>query len=97
MSPATVLNHEADHALQELENPSQKQIDRNLPDAQYHTAEERRVITGSEQETARKHGEIGNGEVTREDHWGQKYETTSPITTQGKNEVIITPKKTENE
>jgi hypothetical protein len=71
LSPATILNHELDHA---------NQFDSNLPqflkdtysntgkDTQYDSKEERRVIEGSEQETARKHGEIGDGEVTRKDH-----------------------------
>ena len=90
MSPATVLNHEADHALQEIENPEQKEIDCSTLDEQYNNAEERRVITGSEQITARKHEEIGLDEVTREDHKGSPYETISPISTICVNEVTVT-------
>ncbi len=89
LSPATVLNHEADHALQEIDNPTQKAKDKRTPDPDYSNLEERRVITGSEQETARKHGEIKEGEVTRKNHSGTRYETVSPTSTVGKNEVKI--------
>ena len=93
LSPATVLNHEADHALQGIKNPSHKKIDRATTDHDYDNLEEKRVITGSEQITARKHGEIKDGEVTRKNHKGQIYETVSPISTQGKYDVIIIDNK----
>lgn len=90
VSPATILNHEVDHAQQELYNPDQKGIDRNTPDKQYGNKEERRVITGSEQKTARALGEIKDSEVTRTDHEGQGYRTLGPTTTQRVDEIIIT-------
>lgn len=43
--------------------------------------------------TARKHGEIIDGEVTRKNHKGREYETVSPTSTQGKNDVIVTGSK----
>ena len=89
MSPATVLNHEADHALQGIKNPNQKATDINTPDRDYGNKEEKRVITGSEQETAKKHEEIKEGEVTRTNHGGNTYDTKSPPTTEGKNEVVV--------
>lgn len=95
VSPATILNHEADHAKQELLNPSQKKVDKNTPDAQYGNKEEKRVIEGSEQETAKKLGETKKGEVTRTDHEGTGYETKGPTTTEWKNEITVTPKKDE--
>jgi RHS repeat-associated protein len=95
MSPATVLNHEADHVLQGLENPEQKRTDKKTADKYYENNEEKRVITGSEQETARKHGEINKDEVTRKNHNGSAYETISPITTQGKDEIVVSPAKQE--
>ena len=76
-------------------NPGQKKIDINTPDAQYGNKEEKRVIEGSEQETAKKLGEIKEGEVTRTDHGGNGYETEGPTTTELKNEIIVTPKKDE--
>ena len=84
LSPATVLNHEADHALQEYADPVQKTKDKSTKDSQYTNREEKRVITGSEQETARKHGEIKGNEVTRENHNGIPYETVSPTSTERK-------------
>ena len=91
LSPTSVLNHEIDHALQFDKNPRQFKKDANSQNSQYDTDEEQRVITGSEQETARKLGEINEGEVTREDHRGQLYETTGPTSTQNVLEVIAKP------
>lgn len=54
----------------------------------YGNKEERRVITGSEQETAKKMGEIGKTEVTRTDHAGTLYETVGPTTTEWKDPII---------
>lgn len=41
-------------------------------DQQYYTKEERRVIEGSEQLTARANGEVPKGKVTRRDHGGER-------------------------
>lgn len=79
ISATTILNHEADHALQEINNPSQKNKDYNTIDEQYANLEEKRVITGSEQRTAKALGEINNDEVTRSDHKGFPYNSNSPI------------------
>ncbi len=95
VSPSTILNHEADHANQELYNPEQKKTDKNTPDSQYGNKEEKRVIEGSEQSTAKKLGETKEGEVTRTDHGGTGYETKGPATTEWKIEIIVTPKKDE--
>ena len=95
LSPTTALNHEGDHALQGIILPGTKIIDKNTEDPQYNNKEEKRVIIGSEQDTAKKLGEIEEGEVTRTDHGGQAYETTSPTSTTGANEVFVTPKKEE--
>ena len=92
LSPATILNHEIDHALQHDQNPEQKVVDQNTEDPDYRNKEEKRVITGSEQVTAKKHGEIKEGEVTRRDHGGKVYETTGPTTTES---VVTAPQKTE--
>ena len=89
ISPATVLNHEADHALQYLKNQQQMDKDLNTKDSHYENLEEKRVITGTEQITAKKHGEINEGEVTRENHDGTLYTTISPISTKSKYEPTI--------
>ncbi len=95
LSPTSILNHEVDHALQHDQNPDQQKIDGKTPDSQYGNKEEKRVIEGSEQKTAKKLGEIKEGEVTRKDHGGTLYETTSPTSTNWKNEVIVKPKEDE--
>ena len=95
LSPTSILNHEVDHALQHDQNPDQQKTDGKTPDSQYGNKEEKRVIEGSEQGTAKKLGEIKEGEVTRKDHGGTLYETTSPTSTNWKNEVIVKPKEDE--
>ena len=93
LSPTTVLNHEIDHAVQFDQNHEQQMQDYNSKDENYSNKEEKRVITGSEQETAKKLGEIDKTEVTRIDHLGTLYETTGPTTIEWKDPIVITPKK----
>ena len=68
LSPTTILNHEADHMLQSIEEPLEFQMDSRAENDDYKNLEERRVIDGSEQETALALGEIGEGQVTRRSH-----------------------------
>jgi hypothetical protein len=91
ISPTSALNHEIDHALQFDTNPEQFMEDIKPDGSDYKNREEQRVITGSEQPTARKLGEIGQGEVTRKDHSGILYETKGVKSTEGKNEIIVIP------
>ena len=91
MSPAEVLNHEIDHASQKDKNPKQRINDTITPDADYDNKEEKRVITGSEQKTAKNMGKLKEGEVTRTDHEARTYETTDHVSTENKNEIFITP------
>jgi RHS repeat-associated protein len=93
LSPATVLDHEFDHAQQYLSNPEQYSRDAKTSDPNYENKEEKRVITGSEQKTARKMGEIGKDEVTRTDHKGRLIETKGPTSNSDKRAVIIKPKE----
>ena len=65
MSPVEILNHEVDHALRHDTNPIQQRIDGQTNDPNYDNQEEKRVIMGSEQETARKLGKLNTTEVTR--------------------------------
>lgn len=107
MSPAAVLNHEADHTLQYLKNPDKFAQDSKTLDPDYSDKEEMRVITGSEQKTALALGEISAGEVTRTDHIGIPYITKSPTTTEAKDgkipknpfvmdEIVISVPKSKN-
>ncbi len=50
-------------------------------DKQYRSKEERKVITGIEQYTAKKLGEIKENEVTRTSHSGTKVEVSGPTST----------------
>ncbi len=75
-SPATALEHEMDHAIDDANNHN-KHVDRKKQkDYQYDDKEERRVITGSEAQTAKS-----NNEAIRKDHKGKKYTTISSIST----------------
>jgi len=68
LSPATLLNHEFDHTERYNRDPKGTQKDFKTKVDNYGNLEDKRVITGSEVETARLHGEIGIDDVTREDH-----------------------------
>ena len=99
LSPATLLNHEIDHALEFDNSPSifkenKKVYNEGDPDEFYYSPEEKRVITGSEQRTAKALGEIKEGEVTRTDHYGNHVKMISPVSNEPvemKPEVIIIP------
>jgi RHS repeat-associated protein len=68
ISPATSLEHEADHGLANLTDPNAYETRSHTSDANYTNAEEARVIKGSEQVTARTLGETKDGKPTRTDH-----------------------------
>jgi hypothetical protein len=76
MSPATVFDHEADHAVDAKTNPKEHEKNRDTPDKQYENKEEKRVISGSEQKTARANGDTKKGQVTRKNHSGKHVITT---------------------
>jgi len=77
LSPATILAHEADHALDDLTNAKAHSDRKKVHDLNYENAEEKRVITGSEQKTAYANGEIRSGRVTRRNHEGKTVYTIS--------------------
>ena len=70
-SPALGLGHEVDHAVESRAKALRLM---NHFDARYDTAEERRVILGSETHAARM-----LGEGTRRDHAGSVYRVASPV------------------
>lgn len=79
ISPATTLDHETDHSLQQINKPSQHKTDsKRGTDSVYRTTEERRVITGSEKRTANANGEIPDGQM-RGTHYGKSLRVTTPI------------------
>jgi hypothetical protein len=70
-SPALGLGHEIDHAVHDGPREWARAA---THDRQYDTAEERRVITGSERHAART-----LGEGVRYDHSGATYRVASPV------------------
>jgi hypothetical protein len=69
-SPALGLGHEVDHAVHDGPHEWQRA---NTADRTYDTAEERRVIEGSERHAART-----LGEGVRHDHAGTSYRVAAP-------------------
>jgi hypothetical protein len=84
LSAATALDHEGDHADDNLTDPEGHLVRANTPDANYDNAEEARVIKGSEQTDALGMGEIKKGQVTRTDHNSLgTIKTKDPLSTNG--------------
>jgi RHS repeat-associated protein len=85
LSPASVLNHEADHASDAIKDPAGHAARASTPDANYGNAEEKRVIQGTEQTTSVLLGETKQGQVTRTDHSANAIIITNdPMSTDGK-------------
>lgn len=78
LSPTTCLNHEFDHTNAVIMNPNAYMKRHNSLDANYENKEEKRVIQGSEQRTAKKLGEIKPGQVTRREHKGISVKVATP-------------------
>ena len=75
LSPASILAHEADHALSAMTDAKAHSLRKDTTDSLYENAEEKRVITGTEQKTALANGEIQRGYVTRRNHEGETVYT----------------------
>lgn len=78
LSPATILSHEADHAIDDYRNAIMHSERKRHLMEDYNNQEEYRVITGSEQLAAKANEEIGPNEVTRYNHNGKTVYTTGP-------------------
>ena len=70
LSPATILAHEFEHGVDAETDMNQYIKNSETADEQYGDKNERKLITEEEQEIAKRHGEIEEGEVTRQDHKG---------------------------
>jgi RHS repeat-associated protein len=99
ISATTILNHELDHASRWNKDSKGMSKDFDIKAGGYGNAEEKRVISGSEQNTARGLGEIGSKEITRTDHFGTMYESEgNPLSTEPKAIGVTAPKtKKDNE
>ena len=80
LSPATLLSHEADHALDDLKDADNHYKRVKTPDSSFDNKEEQRVILGSERKTAFANGEIKKAGFTRKDHKGMTVFTSSSTT-----------------
>ena len=90
ISPTTALDHEDEHAAGNAKSPTNFDKLLHTPDKKYDNKEEKRVITGTEQKTARALGETNKVEKTREDHSAKELLQTSDPTSVGG--ATISPK-----
>ena len=84
LSPATILEHEYAHAVDDNENSTEHEKRANIPDFRRTNKEEDRVITGAEAKTARANGEFKSNYV-RSNHDGYSVFVSDPTS----NEVIF--------
>ena len=77
-SPATRLEHEFYHAVDNTNSPS-KRREKSRPDGSPYYSKGEKEAINAENRTA-----IKNGEDIRRNHYGTTYETVSPISTQSK-------------
>lgn len=77
--PATILAHEAKHAIQKDEMPLSVFNEKRKKDIDnpYDNILEQEVITTTEQIAARKHGDIENNDITRKNHSGRLINITN--------------------
>jgi hypothetical protein len=78
LSPATVLEHEMAHAVSFSNDASSHRDRQRKIDSQYESAEERRVITGAERETAIKNREMKPGQVRHSHAAGRGIKVNDP-------------------
>ena len=83
-SPATRLEHEFDHAVDDAINGTAHRNRKAEPAGIFRNKEEQRVIVGSESRTAR-----ANGEDVRMHHFGSTYDVKSSTSTAGNWEMFL--------
>lgn len=74
LTPPELLSHEADHAKRYSEDPNGTSSDLEKEDSDYGNKEDRRVITGSEADVAKRLGRLSPDQQTRYDHFGIYYD-----------------------
>ena len=77
-SPATRLEHEFYHAVDNMNSPSDRRK-KSTPDGTPYESQEEKEAINAENKTA-----IRNGEDMRKNHYGTTYETVSPTSTRRK-------------
>ena len=81
-SMAVDVDYPVSHALAYIEDPKKYVVNAKAIYPNYGNLEEKRVVSGSEQRTAKALGEINEGEVTRTDHYGTFFSTYNPTSTE---------------
>ncbi|WP_290535197.1 RHS repeat-associated core domain-containing protein, partial [Alistipes sp.] len=78
--PATILAHEVRHGRQKEEKTAVEFQEQSRKSKQnpYENDLEKEVISTTEQDAARKHGDISANQTTRENHQGQLIEISTP-------------------
>ena len=90
LSPMENLQHEADHGAKYNSDPTTMLKDGEVSDPAFGNREERRVILGSETETAQKLGKLKEGEITRSSHTGVYIKVADVNSTFVDSEFIVT-------
>ena len=92
LTPAELLSHESDHALEFDRDKEGATKRNNTPDEKYGNKDDTRVIEGSEQDVAKKLGRVQDVGSTRTDHFGTGYYVPSSDSDEVES-ICITPKK----
>ena len=80
LCPVETLQHEFDHGARSLTDYKRQQLDGKTPDKNYGNLEEKRVVKGSERDTALKMGRIGKDQETRITYGSAHFESVSSLT-----------------
>ncbi|NQX81904.1 MAG: RHS repeat-associated core domain-containing protein, partial [Flavobacteriaceae bacterium] len=82
LSPATILEHESDHAVDRVKNSKTHKNNVSTMDSNFKNKEEKRVINGNETKTAKANGEINkNAKSSRKNHKGVSVHTKNSTST----------------
>ena len=92
LTPAELLSHESDHALEFDRDKEGATKRNNTPDEKYGNKDDTRVIEGPEQDVAKKLGRVQDVGSTRTDHFGTGYYVPSSDSDEVES-ICITPKK----
>ncbi len=79
LSPATILEHEFDHAVNSNKMNKEGNKMPKVTDGQYDNTEEKRVIQGSEKKTGNLNGEIPKNQHRKDHRTGTFLNVSSPV------------------
>ncbi|WP_367331360.1 hypothetical protein [Sphingobacterium multivorum] len=79
LSPATILEHEFDHAVNSNKMDKEGNKRPKVTDGQYDNSEEKRVIQGAEKKTGNLNGEIPKNQHRKDHRTGTFLNVSSPV------------------